>query len=194
MVDLLDRLAELASREKLMLDGEMIAGPLVDETHPVIHAATLRIAARTTEPGAEEIFRVVDFNEPVSAGFPSRLAGTHLAALAEKERSRRRRLDLLRSSVSLYPGEAAGFDTTFSFERGENVGNWFGWSLLGETLVESGEVEEGIDAIQQAVLRCPAWAADFAAHVKASVERTGADPSDDPRLTFWLRYADQMRS
>lgn len=190
--DLLHRLGELAAREKFQLDGETIGGPLVHDSQPVIHAATLRLASRTTDPGSEELFRLVDWNEPVSYGFPLRLMATHLAVVAEREPTSRR-LELLGWSIELFVGEPARFDTTFGFQRGENVGNWFGWSLLGESLVEAGRVEEGLRALEEAVLRCPAWADDFAAHVTGSVERTGADVREDPRLQFWLRYAAMRR-
>ena len=189
---LLVKLAELAAREGLTQDGETLGGPLLHGAQPVIHASTLRVASRTSVPGADEIFRVVDWNEPVDGGFPARLVATHLALSAEQETRRRRRLELLRWSVELYPGSPAATDESFSFERGENIGNWLGWSLLGETLVECGSIEEGLRAIEQAVLRCPAWAADFAKHVASSIERTGASPDDDPRLAFWTRYAQQM--
>lgn len=191
-MDLLKRLGDLAARENFQRDGETLGGPLLHEAQPVIHAATLRLASRTTEPGADELFRVVDYQEPVNAGFPARLMATHLALVAESEPTRRR-IQLLRRSVALFPGEAARFDSTFAFERGENVGNWLGWSLLGETLIEAGSIEEGLSALERAVLRCPAWADDFARHVAESVRRTGTDPREDPRLQFWIKYAELPR-
>lgn len=191
--DLMERISDLTVKQRLQNDGDTIGGPLVHEHQPAIHIGTVRVASRTIEPGADEVLRVVDYGKEADGGFPAALVATHLSALAEIESARSKRLALLRESISLYPGAPAKIDTRFAFDRGENVGNWYAWSLYGETLVESGSVEQGLEALEQAVLRCPAWAADFAAHVQATVERSGVDPGIDPRIAFWSRYAEAAK-
>lgn len=185
--DLLLRLSEVAARQSLRKDGETVGGPLVDDLQPVMHMATLRVASRSTAPGSDEIFRVVDYGADVAAGLPSQLLATHLALWNRSDISRRQRIHELEWSVRLFPGTPATGDVTFAFDRGENVGNWAGWNALGELLVEAGQIERGLECLREAALRCPPWADDFARHVKESVQRTGADVSDDPRLQFWLR-------
>jgi hypothetical protein len=182
-IDLLGRLEARARTERPQRDGDGLAGQLVIDTFPALHIATLRIVSRTTEPGAEELFRVVDFGESSTQRFPLRLVATHLAALAAIEPQTRTRVALARRSVELFAGEPAKDDGRFEFDRGENLNNYAGWDALGDALIDAGEVNEGIDALGKAAERCPAWASDFAAHVRATA---GTASSSDPRIRFWL--------
>lgn len=182
-IDLLSRLQARAQAEKPQRDGDGLAGQLLIDTFPALHIATLRIVSRTTAPGAEELFRVVDFGESSTQRFPLRLVATHLAALAAVEPQKRMRVALARRSVELFPGEPGKDDGRFEFDRGENLNNYAGWDALGDALIEAGKVSEGIDALGKAAERCPAWAHDFAAHVRTTA---GAESSNDPRVRFWL--------
>lgn len=186
--DLMRRLADLAARQGLRNEGETIGGPLVNETQPVMHMATLRVASRDQALGADDIFRVVDFGCDVASGLPRQLLATHLAVWNRPRLARRQRVEELRWSVHLFPGAAAKGDVTFAFDRGENIGNWAGWNALGELLVEKGQIEEGLAALSEAALRCPPWARDFAAHVADTIARTRAKTNEDPRLAFWINY------
>lgn len=167
--------------EKPSRDGATIGGPFLNATQTAIHVATLRLAAETIEPGARELFRVVDFDERVDAGFPTRLVATHLALLAASNAPKKERERLARRSIQLFPGSAPSASTQERFDRGENVENFLGWEALGDVLFERGLLTDGRAALEEAAKRCPAWAADFAAHVKAH-----APASTDPRLKFWL--------
>lgn len=183
--DLLSRMRLVVLRDRPSRDGETIAGQLVDEAQPVLHVATLRVISRTIEPGSPELFRVVDVDEPASSRRPFRLLATHLALLATRERNVRHRLRLGRRSVELFEGQPAVDDGRFAFDRGENLENFFGWETLADGLVDSGEIDEGIAALRNAAARCPAWANDFASHVRLMA---GAESSRDPRIQFWLKW------
>lgn len=171
--------------EKPERDGASIGGAFVDSAQTAIHVATLRVAAESIHPGARELLRVVDFSERVDAGFPYRLVATHLATIAPAQRSLRDRERLARASVELFPGHPAGGATQERFDRGENVENFVGWEALADVLFERGRINEARDALRAAAERCPAWASDFAKHIRAHVTT-----KDDPRMSFWIDYRD----
>jgi hypothetical protein len=183
-IDLLARLAERIETEKPTRDGDAIAGAFVADEQPVVHIATLRIVSRTIVPGSEELFRIVDYEEAASERLPQRLLATHLALLAWRATSSRTKLELARRSIDLFPGEPAGDDGEFAFGRGENLGNFLAWEMLGDGLVDTGDPVAGLEALRNATLRCPAWARDFAAHLRSTPNL----PENDPRVEFWLDY------
>lgn len=194
VLDLLERLAAVAERDHVLTDGETLGGPLADQAQPVIHMATVRLASRSTAPGSGDIFRVVDYGEDVAAGFPARLLATHLAVWHPQGARLRERIDLLAWSVRIFPGGPPPDDGRFAFDRGENLGNWAGWNALGELLVEAGQTDRGIECLRTAAAHCPAWADEFAQHVRESVTRAGADPAEDPRLRFWWDLGKKLKS
>jgi hypothetical protein len=184
--DLLLRFAELSRRIEPLRDGDPIGGPLMGEVQPAVQMASARIVTAGIEPGSEELVRLVDYGEPVNATPPIRLLSTHLALLGGETRHPHRRLELYQRSTELYPGSAAQDEGRVEFDRGENLNNYLGWEGLGEVLIELGKVEEGWKALSAAVVRCPAWARDFAGHVQQSVASAQPPQLADPRVRFWL--------
>lgn len=190
--DLLLRFVAAAIAEQPQRDGATIGGALLGETQSAIHIATLRVMSRSTDPGSQELFRVVDYLEPHGARFPRKLMATHIALLAGSVRDLALRESLYRQSIELFPGEVSKSDGQFEFDRGENFQNYVAWEGLGDTLLAQRRIAEGEHALRSATERCPAWAHDFAAHIAHEVE---ARPEllRDPAINFWNDFARRTR-
>ncbi len=171
--------AEKPIRADENFGGAWIGG----EAQPVYHSGTLRRAP--ARDGHDGLLRVVDAGEPLESGFPRRLFAAHMSALAFDMRDPRRQEEVFRRIIAFWPGQPAA-PGDLDFEFGRNPNNYVAWLGLGEALCDQGRFDEGLAALQEAVARCPGWAADFAEHVRETTPPDAADdPAGDPRFRFW---------
>lgn len=163
---------------------ETFGGYFTGREQPVSHYATLRRPSKP-EPGHDNILRVVDLNEPATAGFPHRLFAAHLIALGDGVKSLERREALIRRATQIFPGAPGENPEDISLTQ-TNPNNFVGWHALGVTLGELDRTDEAIAAFEQAIIRWPYGASDFASYVRERI-RTGQwpDAASDPVATFW---------
>lgn len=183
-----DIVGYMKERRAIQAD-ETFGGLLVSKEQVVPHQCSFRLIERADEQVEKTFLRVVDLNEPAESGFPKRLFSTHLLALAETARNPARRVDLLRRSVDIYPGEPnCGPDDENA--AGENPGNFFSWQSLGDALCDTGEIDEGLHCLQTAVERWPCGGWKNAAVIVEAI-RNGQlpPPEEDPRSKFWTELA-----
>jgi hypothetical protein len=109
-------------------------------------------------------------------GSSSVMLAHHLNACAEPLLGSKLVFPLLELSMALHAGGAATLE-----EGPPNENNCMAWKAWGDTLVELGRVEEGLERLREAARRSPSWAARF----KAQVMADAAPSLKDPRVEFW---------
>lgn len=181
-------LVDYMKNQKPVLADETIAGAWVDDAEQAVyHCGTMRRAP--ARDGHVGLLRIVDEGEPLESGFPCRLFAAHMSALAFQMRNPRRQEEVFRRIIAFWPGQAAEAGD-ISFTYGRNPNNYVAWLGLGDALCDQGRFDEGIEALREAVARCPGWAADFVKYLRE--EEDTDDLSDDPRFRFWSEVEADM--
>lgn len=182
-VALMLALARHAKTEQhLEVDGDF-SGPLSGEDTGFLQVGTLRA---TNHGDAEHrgLLRVVDRGEPTGAGFPARLFASHLVAEAEDVSSARKREEMCRRALEIFPGEPApedmrvdepggGWDMT-ELQQIANLGARIG---LAGALLDLDKREEGLQMLEEAIAYCPGWARQY--------RPEAADGGNDFHARFW---------
>ena len=170
--------------EKPIRADENFGGAWVDSAEqPVYHSGTMRRAP--ARDGHAGLLRIVDEEEPLESGFPTRLFAAHMSALGFNMRNPRQQEELFRRIIAFWPGQAAAAGDV-GFTYGENPNNYVAWFGLGEALCDQGRFDEGFEALREAVARSPGWAADFAGYLRENTsQEERAELSGDPRHQFW---------
>ena len=158
-------------------------GALSDEDADFLQVGTLRA---TNHGDAEHrgLLRVVDKGEPMGAGFPARLFASHLAARAEDVSSAKKREEMCRRALEIFPGEPApqdmrvdesgdGWDMT-ELQQISNLGARIG---LADALLDRDKREEGLRVLEEAIAFCPGWARQY--------QPEAADGGNDFHARFW---------
>jgi hypothetical protein len=163
---------------------ETFGGHFNAREQPVAHYGMMR-RPPDPEPGHENILRVVDLDEPATARFPYRLFAAHLISMADNEKHPERHAALFRRATEIYPG-SGGTNPEDMSAASTNPNNYVAWHGLGIALGDLGRSEEAIVAFEQAILRWPFGATDFARYVREQI-RTGQWPvaGDHPTTVFW---------
>lgn len=142
---------------------------------------------RDTNHGDAEhrgLIRVVDRGEPMGAGFPARLFASHLAARAEEISSAKKREQICRRALEIFPGEPAsadlrvddsggGWDTT-ELQQTSNLAARIG---LADALLDRDKRDEGLHVLEEAIAFCPGWARQY--------QPEAADGGNDFHTRFW---------
>jgi hypothetical protein len=130
------------------------------------------------------LLRVVDLDEPAASGFAPRLFAAHLCALAietgnpvEREQLCRRATEVFSGSLDAPPAAA--------FKKGDNENNFVAWEILGDALFDQGRDAEGLECLEEAVARCPAWAGEYRGAVLTAFADQPEAREKDPRVRFW---------
>lgn len=178
-------IAGYMKQQRPIAPDESFGGLLVDEKQIVPHQCTLRLVQQDEEPVDKQFLRIVDHNEPKESGFPRKLFAAHLLALAETRSYRSKRVEMLRRSVEIYPGEAnAGPDDENA--AAQNPGNFFSWYSLGDALCDAGQTEEGLKRLRESVVRWPFGARKNAKVIVDAIAQGRLPPAEeDPRSRFW---------
>ena len=163
---------------------ESFGGYMTGREQPVSHYGMLRRVSNP-DPDHENVMRVVDLDEPATAGFPYRLFAAHLIALADRAKNPQRREALFRRATEIYPGSKGENPEDIS-QTQTNPNNFVGWHGLGVALGELGRTDEAIAAFEQAIIRWPFGASDFSNYVRERVQ-AGQWPNaaNDPVAAFW---------
>jgi len=171
-------------REKPIGSDEHGGGLLVAGDQRGYHQFTARAAPPRAVPDHDGMLRIVDYEEPVKAGFPHRLMAMHLCAVADTMKRPSKQEPLYRRSVEISPGEPAQ-SLEDKPKEGGNPGNALSWEGLGNCLCELGRVEEGLRCVEEAVARFPSWAREFQKGIRKEVAAMPGAP-EDPWFQFWL--------
>jgi hypothetical protein len=158
-------------------------GALSDEEADFLQMGTLRA---TNHGDAEHrgLLRVVDQGEPMGAGFPARLFASHLVARAGDISSAKKREEMCRRALEIFPGEPApqdmrvddsneGWDMT-DLQQTSNLGARIG---LADALLDRDKREEGLRVLEEAIAFCPGWARQY--------QPEAADGGNDFHARFW---------
>jgi hypothetical protein len=129
--------------------------------------------------------RIVDVGESASSGFPFRLVATHMSALIENTKNPVERERVYRRAIEIFPGRIDEASKK-EYEQGSNENNFISWYGLGEALCDQSRFEEGLRFMEEADARSPAWARDFACHIKESGAENSQGAEEDPQFRFWL--------
>jgi hypothetical protein len=176
--------------EKRMSADENFSGLFVSADQMVFHMGTVRNAPE--RDAGHAALRVVDLEQPASAGFPYRLVAAHLLALAERSSSGTRREQLYRRATEIFPGEFLSEEETgnpdmpgYDAQKMQLRTNLAAWDGLGLTIASGGRYEQGFAAFEQAIARCPAWGRWFKKQVTAEIGKS-FPPKEHPVSRFWL--------
>lgn len=163
---------------------ETIGGYFSGHDQPVVHRATVR-RPPDPAPGHENVLRIVDLDEPATARFPCRLFAAHLIGLADTAKDSHAQERLFRRATEIYPG-GKGENPEDVSESANNPNNYVAWHGLGIALADLGRANEATAAFEQAIVRWPFGANDFAQYVRDQI-RAGRWPAgpDDPTTRFW---------
>jgi hypothetical protein len=147
------------SDQHLEVDGDFHGALSVDEPG-FLQVGTLR---NTNHGDAEhrELLRVVDRGEPMGAGFPARLFASHLAARAEEMSSAKKREQMCRRALEIFPGDPAS---------AARIG-------LADALLDRDERDEGLQVLEEAIAFCPGWARQY--------QPEAAGGGNDFHTRFW---------
>lgn len=116
--------------------------------------------------------------------FALRLMAFHLNTLAEPLVGLRPGQQLLERSIDLWPGDSTS-TVPADGTPPDNENNCMAYKGLGDTLVESGQLEEGVAALRLAVARSPGFARRFRDQVRQAVAEQKVS-AEDARVKFWL--------
>jgi hypothetical protein len=170
------------TEQHLEVDGDF-SGALSADAPGFRQVGTLR---STNHGDAEHrgLVRVVDLAEPMGAGFPGRLFASHLVARAVETPSAKRREQLFRRALEIFPGEPAPQDMRVDESGGDpdmtelqqisNLGARMG---LAGTLLERDARDEGLQVLEEAIAFCPGWAREYKRHA--------SDGGNDFHSRFW---------
>jgi hypothetical protein len=189
---LLCELLDYMKSAKAMKPDENFGGQFVGgEQQTAWHVGTTRNAP-SRDPLHTGFLRIVDYGESSTSGFPFKLFAAHLCALAGVSRNPRKREELYRRAIEIFPGGFLSEGEGVSAETGridlqtlQLKTNIAGWEGLANTLADQGRNEEAIACLEQAIARCPSWGRDFAKFVKDSVEGGFSDNPEHPLARFW---------
>ncbi len=174
-----------AKTEKPVGANESFGGMLVDRNQRLTELATFRLMRRD-EPGHEEFHRVVDLDEPLESGFPRRLFAAHMIAMADTIRNAERRQALFLRTIQIYPGSRGAEVPDDEFDRRSNANNFVGWEGVSDSLIEQGRINEGLECLKQAIIRCPNWARSFSKMYREEIAPQHPDLASDARAEFWV--------
>lgn len=146
---------------------------------------TLRATGRNDKEH-KGMLRVVDYDRPLTDGFPVRLFAAHLVAKADAMKNPNKREILYRYAMKIFPGEPAvineGTDIDpvapdlTELQHKCNVGAYFG---LAEALRDQNRSGDAVAAVSDAIAQCPGWAGVYRNHLV----RSGG--GEDRYFRFW---------
>ena len=182
-VDLMLALVRHGKMEQHLEVDANFSGALSVDEPDFMQVGTLR---NTNHGDAEHrgLFRVVDRDEPMGAGFPARLFASHLAARAEDVSSAKKREAMFRRSLEIFPGDPAPTDMRVDESGGgwdmtelQQVSNLAARIGLADALLERDRREECLQELEQAIAFCPGWARQY--------QPAAADGGNDFHSRFW---------
>ena len=152
---------------------------------------TFRLSSRS-DSEHEGTLRIVDYGEPLHAGFPVRLMAAHLVARGQSQSDPKKAETFFRRSLELFPGEiaqaedAAEYDPVdgdiTALQAKSNLGARLGLSLA---LRAQDRIAEARSNAVETIARCYDWARLYRDRFVQT------DPTDDAYRRFW-RDADLL--
>ena len=170
---------------KSLKDGETFGGMWEHNEQMAFHLCSIRKSSSISKD-ANEIIQIVDIDEPLNSGFPKKLFAAHLCANAYLTKDFTKAEFLYRKAIELYPAqkEYAYIDQE-KFSAGNNYNNFAAWHGLADCLYAQNKIVQAMEAYMEAVIRCPQWAADFAAFVKNEMLEPKPNSVDRKRWEFF---------
>lgn len=184
-IELMFALARIARSKRRLGADEHFAERFTARGQRFAAIGTLRVTGRNDKQHAG-MLRVVDYERPLTDGFPLRLFAAHLAAKADAAKDPKKKENLYRRALGIFPGEYAEMNEGADIDPAEpdltelqhkcNVSAYFG---LAESLRAQNRSGEAVAALADAIARCPGWAGAYREHLLRSGDR------EDRYFRFW---------
>lgn len=167
------------------------AGRFTSTKQSFTQIGTFRLSARN-DSDHEGTLRIVDYGEPLHAGFPARLFSAHLTARGQSQTDAKKAEKFFRQSIELFPGEIADATDASEYDPGDgditalqaksNLGARLGLALA---LRAQGRVADAKTKAIEAIAYCYEWARLYRDHFIQT------DGNADAYYRFW-RDADLL--
>jgi hypothetical protein len=152
---------------------------------------TFRLSPRNDDEHSDTL-RIVDYGEPLHAGFPARLFAAHLAARGQGQTDAKKAEKLFRRSIEQFAGEIAEVADAAEYDPADgditalqlksNLAAWLGLALA---LRAQGRIADARNTAKETIARCYDWAVRYRDHFVQT------DGQDDAYYRFW-RDADLL--